>query len=147
MVREVEVLADNITFALRIDGVTMPAWGVKGGLNGGSGRVTVNPGTPQEQELAPFSDGNVLNKGDVIRLETGGGGGWGHPFDRPVKTVLADILNGYVSLEAARRDYGVALTPDGRTVDEAETERLRADRPPVNGLFHRGTYRDVLEQA
>ena len=147
VVREVEVLADNITFALRIDGVTMPAWGVKGGLNGGSGRVTVNPGTPQEQELAPFSDGNVLNKGDVIRLETGGGGGWGHPFDRPVETVLADILNGYVSLEAARRDYGVALTPDGRTVDEAETERLRADRPPVNGLFHRGTYRDVLEQA
>jgi len=61
--------------------------------------------------------------------------------------VLADVLNGYVSPEAASRDYGVALAGDGRSVDEAETERLRSDRPAVDGLFHRHTYRDVLEQA
>ncbi len=136
---------DQATFALRIDGVKQPAWGVKGGLNGGSGRVIANPGTPQERELEPCSDGNVLKRGDVLRLETGGGGGWGHPFDRPADMVLADVLNGYVSPEAARRDYGIALSGDGRSVNE--TERLRADRSPADGLFHRHTYRDVLEQA
>ena len=55
------------------------------------------------------------------------------------------MLNGYVSAEAAAADYGVALTGDGRGVDTTATERQRADRQPVTGLFHRGTYRDVLE--
>ena len=146
VVREIEVLADQATFALRIDGVAMPAWGVKGGMNGGAGRVVANPGTPDERELNPFSDGNVLKRGEVLRLETGGGG-WGHPFDREPEQVLADVLNGYVSVEAAARDYGVVLSADGRSVEEAATEARRADRPPVNGLFHRHGYRDSLEIA
>ena len=115
--------------------------------NRGSGRAIANPGTPEERELEPFSDGNVLKRGEVLRLETGGGGGWGHPFDRPAAAVLADVLNGYVSADAARRDYGVALSPDGRAVDAAATSRLRSDRREPDGLFHRRRYADVLEQA
>lgn len=145
VVREVEVLADEATFSIRIDGVEQPSWGVKGGLNGGSGRAVVNPGTPQERQLNPFSDGNVLKRGEVLRLETGGGGGWGHPFDREPERVLADILNGYVSAEAAILDYGVVLSAGGRSIDRAATEARRADRPPVTGLFHRRGYRDLLE--
>lgn len=147
VVREVQVLADQLTFAIRIDGVKLPAWGVKGGLNGGSGRATANPGTPDERELEPFSDGNVLKRGEVLRLETGGGGGWGHPYDRPAESVLADVLNGYVSPEAACRDYGVVLTDDGRAIDEAGTARLRTNRQEPDGLFHRKRYADVLEEA
>ena len=125
----------------------MPSWGVKGGKNGGKGRTVVNPGTPQERELEPFSDGNVLRRGEVLRLETGGGGGWGHPFDREPLQVLADVLNGYVSERAARSDYGVVLTGDGRSVDETATARLRAARHEPEGLFHRGRYVDLLEEA
>ena len=51
------------------------------------GRVVVNPGTASERDLEPFSDGNVLVRGDVIRLDTGGGGGWGHPYDRDPEQV------------------------------------------------------------
>lgn len=147
VVREVEVLAREATFSIRIDGVKMPAWGVRGGKNGGRGRAVVNPGTDQERLLDPFSDGNVLKRGDVLRLETGGGGGWGHPFDREPDRVLADVLNGYVSHEAAALDYAVALSADGRSVDLEATAALRAKREVVNGLFHRGEYRDVLEHA
>ena len=145
VVREVEVLADEATFSIRIDGVEQPSWGVKGGRNGGSGRAVVNPGTPQERQLNPFSDGNVLKRGEVLRLETGGGGGWGHPFDREPERVLTDVLNGYVSAEAAILDYGVVLGASGRSIDHAATEARRADRPPVTGLFHRRGYRDLLE--
>lgn len=145
VVRELEVLADNLTFAIRIDGVEMPAWGVKGGKNGGKGRAVVNPGTERERLLDPFSDGNVLHKGDILRLETGGGGGWGHPFDREPERVLADVLNGYVSEDAAADEYGVILTSDGRSVDADATAARRAGRPVVDGLFHRGRYRDALE--
>lgn len=147
VVREIEVLAEEATFSIRIDGVEMPAWGVKGGRNGGRGGAVVNPGGARERRLEPFSDGNVLKRGDVLRLETGGGGGWGHPFDREPGRVLADVLNGYVSRGAAATEYGVALSADGRSVDVAATDALRARRPPVDGLFHRGVYMNVLEQA
>lgn len=145
VVREIEVLAEQATFSIRIDGIEMPAWGVKGGKNGGKGGAVVNPGTGRERRLAPFSDGNVLKRGDVLRLSTGGGGGWGHPFEREPARVLADVLNGYVSPEAAASDYGVALAADGRSVDVDATAALRARREPVDGLFHRDGYRDVLE--
>ena len=145
VVREIELLAEEATFAIRIDGVQKPAWGVKGGHNGGAGRAVLNPGTPQEHELDPFSDGNVLRRGDILRLQTGGGGGWGHPYDREPERVLADVLAQFVSRESALEDYGVVLSTDGESVDAAATAARRQDRPPVDGLFHRGEYKDILE--
>ncbi len=65
-----------------------------------------------------------LVKGDVIELRTPGGGGYGPPHERAVSNVLLDLKRGYISPEVARRDYGVALNPDG-TLDQAETDRLR----------------------
>ncbi|GGJ07692.1 hydantoinase B/oxoprolinase family protein [Neoroseomonas lacus] len=137
VVREFEVLADTSMLAVRIDSVVNPPWGVAGGLNGGSGRAVVNGG----RQLAPLSDGNMLKKGDVFRIETGGGGGWGHPFDRSVEDVLADVQGGFVSEEAAARDYGVAVT-DG-VLDATRTQALRASRATA-GLFHRREYRDAV---
>ena len=145
VIREIELLAEEATFAIRIDGVQKPAWGVKGGHNGGAGRAVLNPGTPQERELDPFSDGNVLRRGDILQLQTGGGGGWGHPYDREPERVLADVLAQFVSRESALEDYGVVLSTDGESVDAAATAAHHQDRPPVDGLFHRGEYKDILE--
>jgi hypothetical protein len=50
-----------------------------------------------------------------------------------------------VSQDAALEEYGVVLGSDGESVDADATAARRKDRPPVDGLFHRGTYRDVLE--
>lgn len=136
VVREFEVLADTAMLAVRIDSVVNPPWGVAGGLNGGSGRATIN-GVP----IAALSDGNMLKKGDVFRIETGGGGGWGHPFDRPAEDVLADVAGGFVSPAAAARDYGVVIR-DG-AIDADATAAGRATRPDA-GLFHRREYRDAV---
>jgi N-methylhydantoinase B len=68
-----------------------------------------------EHQLQPLSDGNILKRGDVLRIETGGGGGYGHPFDRPPESVLDDVLGGFVTQDAARAEYGVAI--DGDTID------------------------------
>jgi N-methylhydantoinase B len=64
----------------------------------------------------------------VLSLQSAGGGGWGNPFRRKVERVRQDVLRGYVSREAARDDYGVALADD-LSVDEEETARLRAKDP------------------
>jgi N-methylhydantoinase B len=141
IVREYEVLAEEAVLALRIDGVTCPPWGVAGGQSGRPGRAVLNPGTPRERVLAPLSDGNRVIRGDILLIETGGGGGHGHPYDRLAAEVLADVEGGFVSEEAAERDYG-AVIRDG-VLDEAATAALRARRPPAKA-FHRGEYTDVL---
>jgi N-methylhydantoinase B/oxoprolinase/acetone carboxylase alpha subunit len=55
-----------------------------------------------------------------------GGGGYGNPFERDPALVLEDVLDEKVSIEAARRDYGVAIDPVAMTVDVQETAKLRA---------------------
>jgi N-methylhydantoinase B len=124
VVREYEVLAEHAVLSMRIDSVLNPPWGVAGGMPAGTGRAVINPGTPHERKLAPLSDGTVLRCGDILLLETGGGGGHGDPFHRPADHVLQDVRDGFVSVEAARRDYGVVIV--GSVVDEAATRRLRA---------------------
>jgi N-methylhydantoinase B len=143
VVRELEWLGDEAILANRLDGTATPPWGVNGGQCGRSGRLLLNPGRPGERLLPPLGDGTHLHRGDVIRIETTGGGGWGHPFDREAAQVQADVLGGFVSAERALTDYGVALSADGRRLDEAETARLRSDRFPTK-LFHRGEYRDAM---
>ena len=141
IIREYEILAEEALLAVRIDSVKNPPWGIEGGMSGGTGRAVVNPGTGQEQLLRPLSDGNKLKRGDILRIETGGGGGYGHPFDRPAEAVLEDMLGGYVSREAAERLYGVVLAGD--QLDLRATEKRRADRPSVR-RFHRQEYVDAL---
>jgi N-methylhydantoinase B len=141
ILREYEILAEDALFGIRIDSVKNPPWGIAGGMSGGSGRVRVNPGAADERDLPPLSDGHALKRGDILRIETGGGGGYGHPHDRPPGEVLEDVLGGYVSLEAARRRYGVAIVEDA--VDDDATAALRRIRPAVKA-FHRTEYVDVL---
>lgn len=141
IIREYEILAEEAVLAVRIDSVKNPPWGIAGGMSGGPGRAVLNPGTDAERVLEPLSDGNPVKRGDILRIETGGGGGYGHPFDRPVDEVLEDVLGGFVSTEAAKRLYGVAV--NGRSIDEGATAALRASRP-LTRPFHRNEYVDAL---
>jgi len=141
IVREYEILAETTMCAIRIDSVKNPPWGIDGGRSGRHGVATVNPGTPDERILNPLSDGNMLRKGDILRIETGGGGGHGHPFDRPAERVLDDVLDGFVTVDAARDLYGVAIENDA--LDVTATEALRADRPATRRFF-RQEYVDAL---
>jgi N-methylhydantoinase B len=141
IVREYEILAEEAVLAVRIDSVNNPPWGIAGGMSGGSGSVLLNPGTPEERRIAPLSDGTRLKRGDTLRIETGGGGGHGHPFDRPADVVLEDVRGGFVSIDAARRLYGVVIR--GEAVDAPATAARRSDRLETRA-FHRNEYVDAL---
>ncbi|MEP3279843.1 MAG: hydantoinase B/oxoprolinase family protein [Stappiaceae bacterium] len=141
IIREYEMLAEETSVAIRIDSVKNPPWGIAGGLSGRHGTAIANPGTDRERRFAPLSDGNMLYRGDIFRIETGGGGGHGHPFDRDESKVLEDVLGGFVTPEAARKLYGVAI--NGRSVDQTATNELRANRP-LTRRFHRLEYVDAL---
>jgi N-methylhydantoinase B len=72
--------------------------------------------------------------GDVIEFESAGGGGYGNPLQRDPLAVAADVIDGYVSLEKARDDYGVVIDPVTFKVDAAMTENLRSERKPENSV-------------
>jgi len=64
--------------------------------------------------------------GEQFMFESTGGGGWGAAFERPAEMVLDDVLEEYVSIEAARSQYGVVIDPDAMTVDQEATRRARS---------------------
>lgn len=146
IVRDLRVIGEEAVIGLRMDNIRWPAWGVKGGMGGGAGRIVVNPGTPDERELRPMSEGNKLKKGDLVRIMTPGGGGWGSPLERAAEQVRDDVLDGFISAESAARHYGVMLTIDLMEVDAAATAARRQELSRVpRGLFHRHAYFDEEE--
>ena len=149
IIRDVRILADEGTFGLRVENNVFPTWGVNGGMGGGTSRVVLNPDTPQEQEIKPFSDDNFWKKGDLVRVYTAGGGGWGDPSDREPDQVLTDVLDGFVSIHAANESYGVVIDPAKLVIDLPATDTrrraLRASRGSTK-LFHRFEYFDTAEE-
>ena len=140
IVREFEVLMDGAELGLRMDNVVNAPWGVSGGKSGRSGRFILNPGTPSERILARLSDGVQLKAGDILRIETPGGGGFGHPFDREPERVLEDVVNGLVTPAKALEDYGVVLADHDEAVDTAATAAYRKANRWETKMFHRGDY-------
>lgn len=69
-----------------------------------------------------------IARGSVYRQHAGGGGGYGDPFERPVRKVQDDVLDGVLSVDAARADYGVVVDAATGSVDEAATAALRGAR-------------------
>jgi N-methylhydantoinase B len=108
----------------------LACWGVKGGRAGQPFQVTVDPGGPGEREVDALADAEPVRAGEVIRIRTTGGGGWGDPLERDVEAVVRDVLWRKVTPAAARDDYGVQLSVDGDRVrvDDAATSALRERR-------------------
>lgn len=98
-------------------------WSIEGGQEGEPNEIVLNPGTPRE--TVQGGSYNRLDAGDVLVNSTGGGGGYGNPFERDPQAVAKDVRNGFVSSEAAMKDYGVVIGADF-TVDVEETTALRA---------------------
>jgi N-methylhydantoinase B len=66
-----------------------------------------------------------LKPGDVVLMDAAGGGGYGEPLERDAALVAEDVLDGYVSIESARKHYGVVIDPASGKVDGVATEKVR----------------------
>jgi N-methylhydantoinase B len=99
----------------------MPPWGIFGGASAKIGDVFLN-GVQVADGVREVN----LKSGDVVRVQTNAGGGFGDPFERDPERVLGDVLDRYVSIDSARENYGVVIDPDRRVVDIEATTELRA---------------------
>jgi N-methylhydantoinase B len=114
------------TLGAMFDRTRIPAEGYAGGERGGYGRITVGDG-PGSRELRDKSQVTV-GADDRVTFQLPGGGGFFDPFTRDPAAVLDDVLDGFVSAEAARELYGVAIDVASKRVDEAATAELRRSR-------------------
>lgn len=114
--------------AYPMDGWETPAKGVRGGREGRLTEALLIREDGQTERLPNFAF-ELINPGETVVGVASGGGGYGHPFSREPERVRHDVLEGFVSLDAARDDYGVVLVGDiadeSLTVDQQATEALR----------------------
>ncbi|WP_320537095.1 hydantoinase B/oxoprolinase family protein [Pseudarthrobacter sp. IC2-21] len=113
-------------------------WGIEGGLPSIPHGVWMNKGTDQEEFLGSNFSAVPLHSGDSFTRPSAGGGGYGDPLERPFDEVLEDVIDQYVSIERAAKDYGVIIREIDRDMDQFEIDQaaslelrqqIRADRP------------------
>lgn len=128
----------RVLYGERLTGATLGDDAVQEGADPAPGLFGGEPAGLNELRIE-YPDGSVRLWGSKELIEdlppgvrivsvNGGGAGYGDPYQRPARLVLADVRDGLLSLEKARHSYGVVIDPQTWTVDRGETEILRARR-------------------
>jgi N-methylhydantoinase B len=149
--RDLRFLADEGKLTNLADRQKFAPYGLGGGWPGKLGRTVLNPG-PDEQ-VVHGKESREFAYGDVISFQQSGAGGYGDPLERDPGRVLADVLDDYVSIAAARAEYGVVIAGQGvdLSVDEAATRELRtgmtADRSRESTATAKGSTADRSRES
>lgn len=109
--RDIRILTNYVTWGRYGDRHKIAPKGLFGGKEGAKGKFVLNPDTNKERVVKSKGLDN-LNAGDVVSLRLPGAGGYGHPNERNLEALLRDVRNGKVSVESAKNDYGVEVTPE-----------------------------------
>src|SRR3954454_17076158 len=132
---EKEVCVDAKVYTYVV-GMKYPMPGICGGRDGSPNKMIIRYGSDDEFPVKHTADWVPIHAGERIMYDYGGGGGWGDPLARDAQAVLDDVLDEYVSVAGASRDYGVVLQGSLEEltleVDEIATlalrEQLRAEQ-------------------
>jgi N-methylhydantoinase B len=126
LTREVRILVESSRLSVLAEKAVLPPFGVCGGGSGATNRFWVRRGDQpiQPSPLPGKVGGFPLLPGDLLLMESSGGGGFGDPLARNPAAVAADIAEGYVTPAEAERVYGV-ISRDG-VVDTAATATTRS---------------------
>jgi N-methylhydantoinase B len=130
--------AESTVMSYMCDRARSITWGIEGGLPSIPHGVWLNKGTERERFLGAVFSNVAVGPGDVFTRPSAGGGGFGDPLGRDPAAVCEDVADGYVTVERARKDYGVVVREvDAELaqyeVDEEETARER-DRTAAERL-------------
>jgi N-methylhydantoinase B len=122
--RSYRVLAEEATLQLRADRVRFAPYGLEGGAPAALARNFLE--REGRREALPGKVTMSVRHGDLIVHEQAGGGGFGDARLRDPALVAADVWNGKISADYARRHHAVVVDADTGVLDATETARLRA---------------------
>lgn len=126
VVREYQVTEDRVDLSLWFERTLTPSWGLFGGLDGSVPKVVMEPGAENEMVLLKV-DSLPLAKGTRFCVYTGGGGGYGPPWERNPLSVRGDVIDKYVSRTQAEDVYRVFFMDGSMDIDKAKTSAARSD--------------------
>ena len=114
-----------MSFNSTIERAHCKPWGLDGGLAADGNALSLRVNGEWKHDLPNAKLMNYrLRKGDAFMVRSGGGGGFGPPAERDLEQIAFDVHEGYVSAEAAKRDYGVAIDEDTGQVCVERTKAL-----------------------
>jgi N-methylhydantoinase B len=125
--RRWRLTSQKATLSVLAERTKIPPWGLFGGKPGALGEYMIRRKNGREERL-PSKCTVSIYEGDELVVLTPGGGGYGDSLRRDPERVLRDFLNGFVSVEAAERDYGVAIDEETGKMDMGRTRKLRSRR-------------------
>ncbi|WP_159592433.1 hydantoinase B/oxoprolinase family protein [Chelativorans xinjiangense] len=130
---EIENTASRAIMTVRnMNRFVFAPWGYRGGEQGLLGRTLVNPGKPDERSIGKISV-LELGRGDVVRITSPTGGGFGDPLERETAAIVEEIENGMLSRARAAEVYAVMFDQEGRVDEEATyAARNRRARPALD---------------
>ena len=109
---------------LTFDRAKFPPWGLFDGKDGMAGYGQIEkPGEAAQTVTKAYKP---IPAGTLVRAVNNGGGGWGNPLERELDAIAWDLRQGYISRQAAERDYGVVFAADG-AIDALATRRHRQE--------------------
>jgi N-methylhydantoinase B len=117
--REVRLAAGEGTYSVLSDRAVIPPFGILGGAAAAAVKVSIRKPQSEEEELATpgKATGMLLREGDVLVMQSAGGGGYGDPLARDPALVAEDVASGYVSAERAGSEYGVVIGDTNATAE------------------------------
>ena len=122
LTREWEFVGEEGTLQMRTERQRTQPWGLQGGHHGAFSQTIFNPG---RDNYSMHKETLTIKKGDVLRITTTGGGGWGSPLERDPRLVQDDLRNEKLGIKRAREVYGVVIDEKTMEADLNETDKLR----------------------
>jgi N-methylhydantoinase B len=122
-IREVEFLEDSF-ISIEGDGHKFAPWGFDGGAEGNTAALDYMDADGTKNSLPSMMPSRAVKAGESLALTGTCGGGYGDPMTRPEADVLEDVLDGYISVQKAKDDYGVIITA-ALKLDSAATAEMR----------------------
>ena len=105
-----------------------PPKGIFEGRDGCQASMIKNPGVEGEQRLYSKVTGYPMQANELLQIKTANSGSYGDPFERDPERVLDDVLDDFITLAMAEKDYGVVIDPTTMQIDAQATARRRAQR-------------------
>jgi N-methylhydantoinase B len=112
IIKDYRINNSNASFTSSMGRSLYPCWGTQGGTKGTPNYFILFENGREPRRLRKVA-AEPMKKGDMVRLKTGGGGGYGDPMQRDPERVLADVIDGYITVEQAKSEYGVTVDLEG----------------------------------
>ncbi|MEZ2657838.1 hydantoinase B/oxoprolinase family protein [Aneurinibacillus aneurinilyticus] len=139
---------ENTVMSYCCDRSRSVTWGIQGGLPSLPHGAKLHPDTEDERFLGTIFSNVPLKPGTSFDRPSAGGGGLGDPLERDPRLVLEDVIDGYVSIERAQKDYGVIIKEIDREIDlfEIDKEATQQEREYIR-THRRGWLEEDIESV